>query len=139
MRISPHLVRGPNEPVDDRLAQFYARLLAVLRQPTLRDGRWSLLECVRVWHDNASSDNFIAFHWERNSGESLCVVVNYAAQQSQCFVRMPFPDLAGRSVRFQDQLGPDCYDRPGDDVLNRGLFVDMPAWGHHAFDVQWLA
>jgi hypothetical protein len=135
-RISPHLVRGPNEPVDDQLAQFYTRLLAVLRQPTLRDGRWSLLECVPAWRDNASSDNFIAFQWEGNSGEWLCVVVNYAAQQSQCFVRMPFPDLKGRSVRFQDLLGPDCYDRSGDDLLSRGLFVDMPAWGHHVFDAQ---
>ena len=32
-RISPHLVRGPDEPVDGQLAQFYARLLPVLRQP----------------------------------------------------------------------------------------------------------
>ena len=138
-RISPHLVRGPNEPVDDQLAQFYARLLAVLRQPMVRDGRWSLLECVPVWHDNATSDNFIAFRWERNPREWLCVVVNYSPQQSQCFVRMPFPELAGRTVRFQDLLGPDCYDRPGDDLLSRGLFVDIPAWGYHVFDVQWLA
>ena len=36
----------PNEPWTIALAQFYARLLAVLRQPVLRDGRWSLLECV---------------------------------------------------------------------------------------------
>ena len=67
------------------------------------------------------------------------MVVNYSPQQSQCFVRMPFPDLEGRTVRFQDLLSPACYDRPGDDLLNRGLFVDMPAWGHHVFDVQWLA
>ena len=51
-RISPHLVRGPDEPVDGQLAQFYARLLPVLRRPMVRDGRWSLLECVPAWHDN---------------------------------------------------------------------------------------
>ena len=32
-RISPHLCRGPDEPVDQELARFYERLLAVLRQP----------------------------------------------------------------------------------------------------------
>jgi Alpha amylase, catalytic domain len=138
-RISPHLGRGPNEPVDGQLAQFYARLLPVLRHPMLRDGRWSLLECVPVWHDNGTSDNFIAFRWERNPHEWLCVVVNYSPQQSQCFVRMSFPELAGRTVRFQDLLSPDYYDRPGDDLLSRGLFVDIPAWGYHVFDVQWLA
>ena len=135
-RISPHLGRGPNEPVDAELAQFYARLLSVLREAILRDGRWSLLECVPVWHDNRTSDNFIAFRWERNQHEWLCAVVNYSPQQSQSFVRMPFPELVGRTVRFQDLLSPDYYDRPGDDLLRRGLFVDIPAWGYHVFDVQ---
>ncbi len=35
-RISPHLVRGPDEEVDQKVAKFYARLLEVLRQPILR-------------------------------------------------------------------------------------------------------
>ena len=98
-----------------------------------------MLECVPAWQDNETSDNFIAFRWERDPRERLCVVVNYSPQQSQCFVRMPFPELAGRTVRFQDLLSPDSYDRPGDDLLSRGLFVDIPAWGHHVFELQWLA
>jgi hypothetical protein len=68
----------------------------------------------------------------------MCVVVNYSPQQSQCFVRMSFPELLGRTVRFQDVLSPDYYDRPGDDLHSRGLFVDIAAWGYHVFDVQWL-
>ena len=44
-RISPHLCRGPVEPVDRNLQQFYDRLLAVLRQPVVREGQWQLLEC----------------------------------------------------------------------------------------------
>ena len=51
-RISPHLVRGPDEPVDQRLKQFYDRLLAVLRQPVVRDGQWQLLECAPAWEGN---------------------------------------------------------------------------------------
>ena len=43
-RISPHLCRGPMEPVDSDVETFYGRLLDVLRQPALRDGRWQLLE-----------------------------------------------------------------------------------------------
>ena len=37
-RISPHLVRGPDEPIDQQLEQFYDRLLAVLRQPVRAPG-----------------------------------------------------------------------------------------------------
>src|SRR6516164_2335173 len=35
-RISPHLGRGPDEPVDQAVGKFYDRLLAALRQPTFR-------------------------------------------------------------------------------------------------------
>ena len=85
-----------------------------------------------------TSGNFIAFRWERNPREWLCVVVNYSPQQSQCFVRMYFPELmGGQNVRFQDLLSPNYYDRQGD-LLNRGLFLDVPAWGYNVFDVQWL-
>jgi len=137
-RISPHLVRAPDEPVDEEMARFYARLLAVLRRPVVRDGSWSLLECVPTWAGNATSDNFIASRWERSTREWLLVVVNYSPQQSQCFMRLPFPHIAERTLRLQDQLGQAVYDRPGDDLLARGLFLDMPPWGHHVFDVQWL-
>jgi len=138
-RISPHLVRAPHEAVDEALSCFYAGLLAVLRQPMLRDGRWSLLECTAAWDDNATSDNFIAFQWQRDAGEWMVVAVNYSPQQSQCFTRIPRADLAGQNVRLQDLLSPAVYDRAGDDLLSRGLFLDLPPWGYHAFGVQWLA
>ena len=88
-RISPHLVRGPEEPIDQRLEQFYDRLLAVLRQPVVRDGQWQLLECVPAWEGNWTWDCFLAFAWQGTDGERLLVTVNYAANQSQCYVRLP--------------------------------------------------
>ena len=51
-RISPHLVRAPLEPTDKTLQQFYDRLLAVIRQPIVRDGQWRLLECATAWDGN---------------------------------------------------------------------------------------
>src|SRR5262249_34819688 len=51
-RISPHLVRAPEEPIDEQTRQFYYRLLAVLAQPVVRDGEWQLLECVPAWEGN---------------------------------------------------------------------------------------
>ena len=68
-RISPHLVRGPNEPVDEKLKQFYDRLLAVLRQPVVRDGQWQLLECTPAWEGNWTNDCFLVFAWQGPKGE----------------------------------------------------------------------
>ena len=135
-RISPHLVRAPLEPVNEGLQQFYQRLLDVLRQPTVRDGRWRLLECAPAWDGNWTWDCFLAFHWQDSSGARMLAVVNYAPNQSQCYVRMPFPDLAGRAVQFKDLMGPACYDRDGNGVVSGGLYFDLPPWGYHIFEVN---
>ena len=134
-RISPHLVRGPDEPVNAELAAFYDRLLAVLRRPVVRDGHWQLLECAPVWEGNPSSDGFVAFAWEGPGGERLLVAVNQAPQQGQCFVRLPFADLASRSWRLRDELGTAVYDRDGSELQSRGLYLDEPAWHAAAFGV----
>jgi hypothetical protein len=136
VRISPHLLRGPDEPVDARLAPFYARLLGALRHPLLRDGRWSLLECVPAWPGNSSAEHFIAWRWQGSAQEWLCAAVNYSPQQTQCFVRLPMPELAGRTWRLRDLLGTAEYERGGDDLLGRGLFLDLPPWGCHVFEAR---
>jgi hypothetical protein len=134
-RISPHLVRAPAEPVDEALRGFYDRLLAVLRQPAVRDGQWRLLECVPAWDGNWTSDGFIAWCWHGGGGERLLIVVNYGGHQGQCYVRLPLDDLRGRAVRLRDRMSPAVYDRSGDDLLARGLYLDLPAWGYHVFEV----
>jgi glycosidase len=134
-RISPHLVRAPLEPPDTALGQFYDRLLAVLRRPAVRDGEWRLLECAPAWDGNWTSDCFLAWCWQGQDGQRLLVAVNYAGNQSQCYVRLPFPDLAGRAVRLKDLMGPAVYDRDGGDLLARGLYLDLPPWGHHVFEL----
>ncbi len=64
-RISPHLVRGPSEPIDEKLQEFYDRLLAVLRLPVVRDGQWQLLNCTPAWEGNWTSDCFLVFAWQK--------------------------------------------------------------------------
>jgi hypothetical protein len=127
-RISPHLVRGPEEPIDQRLAQFYDRLLTVLRKPVVRDGRWGLLECLSAWEGNWTWDCFVAFVWQGPDGERLLVTVNYAANRSQCYVRLPFADIRNSQWRLEDLLGDAIYEREGNDLQARGLYLDEPPW-----------
>lgn len=127
-RISPHLCRAPVEPVDQQLQQFYAQLLAVLRRPEVRDGNWQLLVADEAWPGNATSEDFVAFAWQGLEERRLIVTVNYSAHQSQCYLRLPFPDLAGAHWRLADQLGPDVYDRDGEELQSRGLYLDMAPW-----------
>ena len=96
-RISPHLVRAPLEPSDTALHQFYDGLLAVLRQPIVRDGQWRLLDCAPAWDGNWTWESFIAWSWHARDGQQRLMVVNYAGSQGQCYVRLPFPELSGHA------------------------------------------
>ena len=135
-RISPHLVRAPVEPVIAGLQQFYDRLLGVLRQPVVRDGDWQLLECVPAWDGNWTSDSFVAFAWHGANGKRLVVAVNYSPQQSQCYLRLPFTDLANKQWVLQDMLGTARYERDGNDLQSRGLYLDVPPWQYHVFTMR---
>jgi len=134
-RISPHLVRGPLEPTDEAVTRFYEQLLAVVRKTTVRDGEWRLLECVPAWDGNWTWDGFLACGWQRDTARVL-VVVNYAGNQGQCYVRVPFIDLSGRDVGLTDLMNGARYERDRSDLASRGLYVDLPAWGYHVFEVE---
>jgi hypothetical protein len=137
-RISPHLVRGPDEPVDERLQLFYERLLSLLMLPAVRDGQWQLLHCAPAWDGNGTHDAVLVFSWRDAQDNSLAVAVNFAPHQSQCHVRLPFSDLAGRKWRLQDQLSSDSYEWHGDDLLGNGLYLDMAPWQAAAYMAQRL-
>ncbi len=109
-----------------------------MQHPVFRDGEWRLLECAPAWEHNWTWDCFVAWVWEGAAGDRRLVAVNYAANQSQCYVRVPLQDLGARSVRFEDlmgSVGSGGFDRERSDLDARGLYLDMPAWGYHVFDV----
>ena len=135
-RISPHLVRAPIEAPDDALRQFYDRLLAVIHHPTVRDGDWRLLESTPAWEGNWTSGCFVAWLWTGTAGDRWLVAVNYAANQSQCYVRLPQMDHGHGVVRFEDQMGGGGFARDRHDLDARGLYLDLPAWGYHIFAID---
>lgn len=134
-RISPHLGRGPDEPTNADIAKFYDRLLAILRRAEVRDGRWRLLDCAPAWDGNWAWDCFLAFAWDGPGGERWLAVVNCAPHPCQCYVRLPFTDLAGRRWRPEILLGTTVYERDGGDLTSRGLYLDMAAWEASVFSL----
>ncbi len=133
-RISPHLGRGPIEPTDANVQQFYQQLLRVLGQSAVRDGHWQLLECRSAWDGNWTHDEFIACLWE-HADERLLVVVNYAAHQSQCRVRLPLPELEHHTWRFRNPLTSHEFEHGGPSLSSEGIFVDHSPWQAEVYDV----
>jgi len=134
-RIPAHLGRAPDEPVDAALQTFYGQLLEALRRPIFRGGRWQLLECVPAWEGNASSEAFIACSWQGSDDAKCVVAVNYAGHSSQCYVRLPFAGLTARKWQLRDLLGQQVYERDGTELGAKGLYLDVPPWQCHIFEV----
>ena len=135
-RISPHLVRAPEEAPDRETQKFYERLLAVLRKPIVRTGEWQWLGCQPAWEGNGSWDDFVAHCWRGSAGERMLIAVNYAPHPSQCYLNLPFPESRDRSVLLKDSLSPACYTRAGNELLERGLYLDLQPWSYHVFDLE---
>jgi glycosidase len=135
-RISPHLCRAPDEVVEPEVERFYQKLLAVLHQPVFRDGQWQLLECSPAWEGNGTADCFVIFAWHGREDERVLVAVNYAENQSQCYVRLPFPELSGSQWRLRDLLEEVVYDRDGGELQQRGLYLDSRPWHASVFALQ---
>jgi len=84
---------------------------------------------------NGSFDAFLAYAWQDSNGARLVVAVNYAAHPSQCYVRLPFSDLGSGRWRLRDLLGEAHYERDGNELKSRGLFLDVPPWQYHVFEM----
>jgi Alpha amylase, catalytic domain len=134
-RISPHLRRAPEEPVDPRLDRFYHRLLGVLCRPAVRQGRWRLVESAPAWDGNWTWEAFIAYAWQGADDQRLLVAVNYAPHPSQCYLRLPFQHHANLQWHLKDLTGDAAYERAGDELSSRGLYLDLAPWQYHVFEL----
>ena len=79
-----------------------------------------------AWDGNWTADCFIAWLWAGTTGDRRLVAVNYAANQSQCYVRLPPQDRGDRPVRFDDLMGTDRFDRDPGELDARGLYWTCP-------------
>jgi glycosidase len=130
-----HLCRRPQERPDPVVQEFYGRLLTCLQRPEVRDGQWQPLGCRAGWDGNTTWTNFVAFAWEQKNGRRLLVAVNYGPARGQCYVSLPWAGLGGKQWVLRDLTGPARYERDGSDLARRGLYLDMPEWGYHVFEV----
>ena len=134
-RVSMHLSRRAAEAPDPSIKELYKSLLTCLRSKALREGSWSLLECIPEWEANPTFRQFVSFSW-KHLGERWLICVNYGPESAQTFVRLPWADLNGRTWTLNDQLTEEILVRDGDDLTERGLYLNVPAWHVHIFLMQ---
>lgn len=128
--------RRPEEPVDPAVRELYARLLGALAASGIRRCRPVRIEPRPAWNGNPTHEAFVAHLWMGPGVRLHLAVVNLGATAAQCYLPLPAPELAGRTVALTDLLGPARYERSGDELLGRGLYLDLPAEAVHLFRIE---
>jgi hypothetical protein len=116
--------------------RFYEDLLPLLSRAEVRRGSWRLLPVRPVTEGSPGAHGFVAGLWRGAPGAGqgdLLVAVNYSAARGRCSVETKIEEWKDRTVVLRDLLGPEVREHDGNDILARGLDLDMPAWGVHAF------
>ncbi len=126
------LSRRPREPVDERLRDFYARLLPAAA--TVRQGEWRPL-APTGWPDDDTHRHLLAWTWTRDEARHV-VVVNYSGHPARARLPLPWHDLRGTTPHLTDLLTDRTYDREGDELTDPGLFVALDAWQGHVLSVR---
>ena len=129
MKLPVFLRRWTQETEIPEWKNIYARLVRLADSPLIKQGEWKLCQHTG-WVDNSSSEQLLSWSWHR-PGETLLVVINYSEQQVQGKVILPWKDLEGVSWRLVDLIKGDAFIRTTAELINPGLFVDLPGWGFH--------
>jgi hypothetical protein len=80
--------------------------------------------------------NFVLAQWQAQPPEFDLAAVNLAPHPSQCYAPLSVPGLAAHAWCLDDLLSRQHYLRDGPDLLQRGLYLDLPAHGACLFHAQ---
>ena len=121
------LRREPDEAADHALHDFYCRLLRATDDEAFRNGQAVRLEPLSAWDGNATYEGIVARLWVGQHRQLRLSIANLTGEPAQAYIPLALPEFAGKNVRLEDQLDEIAYVRSGDDLLVRGLYVDLPA------------
>jgi hypothetical protein len=131
VRLPVFLGRRPAESLDPDIQAFYNELLKIMNRDCLRNGEWRL--CERSgWPDNAGYENLVAWCW-KDDKERYLIIVNLSHTAAQGQVQLPWNDLIDRSWSLTEYFTDNIYEVNGSELLQPGLYVDLPPWGFHVF------
>jgi glycosidase len=129
IKLPVFLGRRPVEMVDLELQLFYHTLLKTISRDVFRNGHWQLVD-VTGWPDNQSYQNILAWCWHGDAEYHL-IIVNLSDSDAQALVRLPWDEFKGKTWQITDLFTETEYERDGDEMVNNGLYVDLPPWGWH--------
>lgn len=128
-RVPVQLVRRCPEPEQPEIKAFYEKLLAALQSSAVGSGGAQLLKPIAAWPGNPTAANFILVKWQERPTEFDLVIVNLAPYPSQCYAPLETVAISGKTWSVRDRLSEQQFTRPGQELAEKGLYLDLPAHG----------
>jgi glycosidase len=136
VKIPVHLARGPVEPCNTELSDWYSKLLAVTNDTIKNHSTWRLLDTRPAWEGNKSNEGFVAFLFATERRLFLCAV-NYTPNRGECYIPLHNLNLHSTSVAFKDLLSNEQYQRDRISLIDPGLYLDVGPWNANLFELTY--
>jgi hypothetical protein len=81
----------------------------------------------------------VSYAWVGQDEGRYVVVVKYAENRGQCYLRLPFPEFQERQLLLTDLMGGEVYYRDGRDLVQRGLYIDQAPWQINVFELRGIS
>jgi hypothetical protein len=105
---------------------MYEQMLRTLPQTAVGRGNSRILKPQEAWPGNSTAQNIVVVQWQIDPLEFDLAVVNLASHRSQGIVPLTMEKLADHHWLMKDLLGTEDHKRSGDELRNRGLYLDLP-------------
>jgi glycosidase len=134
VKLPVQLGRRRAEKTNHEAMIFYSRLMKIVQKAQLQNAEWRL--CERTgWSDNESCLNIIAWSWGKHE-ERYLAALNFSNFQSQARIPFPWLDFPKGTLQLVDLFSGAVYQREGRELLDPGLYVDLPPWGFHFLECR---
>lgn len=133
VKLPVQLGRLPSEKFDNRIFNYYDKLLKITKQEIFREGEWRMLDCLPVSPNDYSNENLFAWKWSYNNIRKI-VVINYSGSTARCRLKLN-DDFQISPVVLIDELNNVNYKREIDEISGIGLFIELKAFNSHIFSI----
>ena len=118
------------------LEAFHESLLEIRSRIEDLPGRFIVCPVREAWAENSSHEQLVVSLREGSAGEWILVAVNFGPLGAQGYVDVSPIEPGGRKWLLQDLLSLAMYERGGDDIAARGLYLDLLPWDFNVFEVR---
>ena len=131
VKLPLQLGREPEEKPDEKIKEFYHKLLHITNAGIFRHGNWKILETSPVADNDYSYENLFAWEWRLND-ELLIILTNYSNSAARCRLKLEVGSKTDEVV-LSDLLNNTNYKRSLKEISEKGLFIELKSFNSHIF------